>query len=162
MSNDLEFSINSNEAVMFPMYCPDEVEACPEFDEAFLLHIYPRIQNDIVEAVHKYHEAFENGCLEAGVNLLNIIARTTSNALAQNSKEPRFLQNKLMHYIEGLECEQHPAGVFYRSITMICGIMESDDYNKAYQEGWNLMATLCAEENEFALAMQEYVSIAEN
>ena len=154
----MNFKIEQNEEVMFPMYYPDEVDDCVEFEEAFLLHCYPRTQDDIVNAVHKYHEAFENGCLEAGVNLLNIIARTTSNALASNAKEPRFLQNKLMYYIEGLEEEQHPAGSFYRAITMICGIMESDDYNEAYEKGWELMRKLYNDGNEFAVEMQEYTS----
>lgn len=152
----MSLRFNFNEEDMFPMYYPDEVEAYSEFNEAFLLHTYPRTQNDIVEAVHKYHEIFEVGCLEAGVNLLNIIAVTIANALAHNAIEPRSLQSKLELCIEELEQKNHSAGAFYRAISLIYGIWENSDYGKAYEEGWMLMSKLYEEGNEFAIAMHEY------
>lgn len=149
-----------NEKVFFPCYTPEELEQEDErFDEAYELHMNPNSNEDIVSAVHQYHEAFIEGCPEAGANILNIICKTIANGIAKNPNEPKVFQDKLEFYIDVLTEEyEYSIGRYYAAVAMIYNLFETDDDEECSAIGWELMEELAKEKNKWAIAYKHYAN----
>lgn len=149
-----------NERIIFPWFTPEELEqADKRFSAAFALHMMPNSNEDIVAAVHAYHEAFLEGCPEAGANILNVVCNTIANAMAKSSDKPKVFQDKLEFYINMLTEEyEYSIGRYYKAIAMIFNLFETEDDEKCSAIGWELMDELIKEENKWALNFKHYVS----
>lgn len=154
------FDFIRNEEVLFPYYAPEELkQKNVRFDEAYVLHMNPKSNEDIVAAVHAYHEAFLENCPEAGANILNIVCNTIANAMAKSPDKPKVFQDKLEFYIDMLTEEyEYSIGRYYEAIAMIFNLFETEDDEACSAIGWELMDELIKEENKWALDFKHYVA----
>ena len=80
---------------------------------------------NIVKAVHCYQAAFDDGLLDAGVNLLSIVVRAMLNSKAKQPNEPVLLQDRALEYITALEEAGYEEGTYYRALCLIHNLLET-------------------------------------
>lgn len=149
-----------NEKTIFPCYTPEELEQENErFNEAYKLHMNPDSNEDIVTAVHQYHEAFMEGCPEAGANILNIVCKTIANGIAMCPGEPKVFQDKLEFYIgELISCGYEEIGKYYAAIALVFGLFETEDEEESTAIGLGFIEELAGQKNKWAIAYKKYVA----
>ena len=149
-----------NEKVFFPCYTPEELEQEDErFDEAYELHMTPESGEDIVAAVHGYHEAFMDGCPEAGANILNIVCKTIANGIAKCPDEPKAFQDKLEFYIGGLiDSGYEEIGKYYAAIALVFNLFETEDEEESTAIGLGFIEELAGQKNKWAIAYKKYAA----
>jgi hypothetical protein len=109
-----------------------------------------------------YIDAFDQGIIEAAVNMLRILTHTSMNYRINEPDKEFPLQERVDFYINRLEEADHPAGAFYRAIHLIYRLVKNektDDEN--WDEGLILMYQLADEGNEFAIDYVDYIESAE-
>lgn len=143
---------------IFPYYEPEELgNENARFIEAYELQVSPSNKDDITEAVHLYHELFESGCLEAGVNILCIVSRTLANIEDRSSVAVSILQEKFKNYVKELqERYDHNAYKYYIAISKICQLCR-DENDSGNETGWQMMNELLEEGNGFAISFINYL-----
>ena len=140
--------------VVLPYYKPEELEQENTlFTEAYLYHC-GKDKQDIVKAVHGYHEAFMEGCLEAGVNMLHMICVGVIDTKGKNPEKSDALMEKFWQYVIDLEEADHPAGIYYEALAKILGLF-GEDGEESCTEGIELMAGLIVEKLIFAHGIVE-------
>ncbi len=151
--------------VICPRIGLDKLNSYQVFKEAYLKDIELQKNGDkslLADIMRQYTEAFDQGIIEAAVNMLRILTHTSMNCKAQDPDEVFPLQDAVDFYINQLEEEDHPAGSFYRAIHLIYRLVhneKSDDEN--WDEGLILMYQLANDGNEFANDYVEYIESAE-
>jgi transcriptional regulator with XRE-family HTH domain len=115
------------------------------------------------DIMNHYTDAFDQGIMEAAVNMLRILTHTSMNCKIKEPDKEFPLQERVDFYINRLEEADHPAGAFYRAIHLIYRLVKNektDDEN--WDDGLILMYQLAEEGNEFAIDYVEYLESAED
>jgi hypothetical protein len=110
--------------------------------------------------MHQYTEAFDQGIIEAAVNMLRILTHASMNYILIEPDKIFPLQERVDFYMNHLEESDHPAGAFYRAIHLIYRLVKNektDDEN--WDDGLILMYQLANGDNKFAI---DYVDYLEN
>ena len=153
------------EDVFFPSVSPNDLVGFESFNKAYYMNMQvdkTKDKSNIIEVLHLYEDAFENGIVEAGANILRIIVRTIMAAKASDLRKPLMLQDKLERYMEALEEMEHPAGSFYRAFVLIYGLRITDKTeDENFDNGLILMYEIANEGNELAMRYVDYIESAE-
>lgn len=156
---------DETENIFFPSVNPEELTTYQAFKKAYDINMEIDKTGDrsnIGEMMDLYQEAFDDGLVEVGVNILRIVVRTIMNSKAFNPGKPLPFQDRLECYMKPLEEIGHPAGGFYRAFALIYGLMiteKTEDEN--WDDGLILMYKLANEGNELAMQYLDYIESAE-
>lgn len=151
--------------VICPRIGLDRLNSYQVFKEAYLKDVELQKTGDkslLSDIMRQYTEAFDQGIIEAAVNMLRILTHTSMNCKAQDPDKEFPLQGAVDFYIKQLEVEGHLAGSFYRAIHLIYRLVhneKTDDEN--WDDGLILMYQLANDGNEFAIDYVEYIESAE-
>lgn len=133
----LDFENQLQDRVIFPR--EDHTTSIGEAGALFIEAYSMDLANDLVfdgkqapEAKRLYSDAFDAGCIEAGVNLMRILVRT-SFSVAEAGTTCLPLQNRLIDLSERLHDLGHPVVPYYEALTrIVIGGLDSD-YDDMYE-----------------------------
>ena len=160
---DLGEEDDEAERVFFPYVKPSDFISYQAFIKAYNINV--DIDNTgnrsrIGEMMDLYEEAFQEGLVEAGANILKIVVNTIMHAKAFHPEDKLPFQDRL-YYIDALEEADHLAGGFYRAFVLIYGLMYTDKTEEEnMDDGLLLMHELAIDGNELALQYLEYIEKA--
>lgn len=153
------------ENIFFPSVKPEDFTAYQAFMTAYDINVKIDKTGDksyIGEMMDLYQEAFDDGLVEAGANILKIVARALMNGKALAPERPLPYQDRLECYIKALEDAGHPAGGFYRAFVLIYGLrITGKTEDEDLDDGLTLMYSLTNEGNELAVEYVEYIESTE-
>ncbi|NRY61481.1 helix-turn-helix transcriptional regulator [Clostridium beijerinckii] len=160
----VKHSVIDNDDILLPVVKPESLIAYQAFRQAYSINVEIDETGDtsnILEMMNLYEEALDDGLVEAGVNILNIVVRTLINAKAFSAEKPLQLQDRLECYMKALEEAGHPAGGFYRAFVLIYGLMITEKTEEEnLEDGLILMYKLANEGNELAMKYLDYIENA--
>lgn len=118
-------------------------------------------KDEIVEMARNYWEAFDEGILEAGVNLLGHLFQTELN-IKNSGVEKHGLDEKIRNLIEGLQLHEHPAGDYYDALCLMESLngYEGDEETN-FDEGIKRLYELAEDGNEYAQVFVENIESVE-
>lgn len=149
-----------NGEAIIPYYTTEDVKFNHAFSKAYKIHQQLRsgVSVSFSEMLNLYEDALSQGVLEAGANILNILAITLLSCKKTQPNEPLPFQERFHRYITILEEEGHPAGKYYRAFGLIYGIIQTENTeDQDLDDGIILMYNLANNGNEHAIVYVNYI-----
>ena len=144
-----------------PLISPESLPGYQFFKKAYDLNVNMEKTGDdscFVEMMTLYERAFDNGVIEAGINILNVIVGIMVDIKSTSPGHDLIFDVPLRKYIEELEEISHPAGTFFRAYAIGSGLLNNDkSEEESLDEGIYLMNFLANNGNKYAQNFINYI-----